>query len=62
MPGVRISNWVKLRPFSGSSFRGFSPITVPNSEVEDCSNGASALTVTDSLTSPTSKRMFSVNV
>ena len=62
MPGVRISNCVKFRPLRGSSLSGVSLITVPSSEVEDCNKGASALTVIDSLTDPTSNRMFCVSV
>src|ERR1035437_10672425 len=52
-PGVMVSNWVKLRPFSGSSTTSRLLTTEPNSEVEDSTAAAVASTVTVDFGFPT---------
>ena len=52
-PGVRVSNWVKLRPFNGRSFTMVCVTTVPNSDVEVRTCAAVACTVTVCMEDPT---------
>ena len=63
-PGCRISNSVKLRPFSGSSCIICSSMVVPSSVLArwTITPTDSALTVTVSVEAPTSSAIFSVSV
>jgi hypothetical protein len=51
-PGVRLSSWVKFRPFNGRSLTCCFTTATPSSEVEVSSDTAFACTLTTSVTAP----------
>ncbi len=61
-PGVKLSNWVKLRPFNGRSFTCSLTTATPNSEVEVSRASVSAATTTVSLTEPVASATSTVAV